>query len=214
MGKEKRLFLLAVMTVMMSTVGYGKDISGTTEKVEAPQTINKDETGYNLIANESGNKTTTFRNNSTITVDGGTGIKFMREAGYSGTTDASNNKGTLIVKNNGIGVDLTAENLNAKDKFLNNNKITINNATGIKMSNGTVTNKGTINIINKGIGIEISGGSFSNSGVGENGIYISGAESIGINQTGGKVTNSGLIDVTQEGTGIKISQGTLTKTST
>ena len=208
MGKEKRLFLLAVMTVMMSTVGYGKDISGTTEKVEAPQTINKDETGYNLIANESGNKTTTFRNNSTITVDGGTGIKFMREAGYSGTTDASNNKGTLIVKNNGIGVDLTAENLNAKDKFLNNNKITINNATGIKMSNGTVTNKGTINIINKGIGIEISGGSFSNSGVGENGIYISGAESIGINQTGGKVTNSGLIDVTQEGTGIKISKGT------
>ena len=213
MGKEKRLFLLAVMTVMMSTVGYGKDItSDKKEIVSSPQTISKDETGYNLIANESGNKTTTFRNNSTITVDDGTGIKFIREAGYSGTNDASNNKGILIVKNNGIGVDLTAENLNAKDKFLNNNKITINNATGIKMSNGTVTNKGTINITNKGIGIEISDGSFSNSGVGENGIYISGAESIGINQTGGKVTNSGLIDVTQEGTGIKISKGTLTNT--
>lgn len=211
MGKEKRLFLLAVMTVMMSTVGYGKDItSDNKEIVSSPQTINKNETGYNLIANESGNKTTTFRNNSTITVDGGTGIKFMREAGYSGTNDASNNKGTLIVKNNGIGVDLTAENLNAKDKFLNNNNITINNATGIKMSNGTVTNKGTINITNKGIGIEISGGSFSNSGVGKNGIYISGAESIGISQTGGEANNSGLIKVTNGAIGISVSGGTFT----
>ena len=29
MGKEKRLFLLAVMTVMMSTVGYGKIIGNS-----------------------------------------------------------------------------------------------------------------------------------------------------------------------------------------
>ena len=41
MGKEKRLFLLAVMTVMMSTAGYGAVI-------EMPKEVNKNTNGITV----------------------------------------------------------------------------------------------------------------------------------------------------------------------
>ena len=37
MGKEKRLFLLAVMTVMMSTVGYGVVIDSPEKSISVKQ---------------------------------------------------------------------------------------------------------------------------------------------------------------------------------
>ncbi|MFR9018176.1 MAG: autotransporter domain-containing protein [Fusobacterium sp.] len=181
MGKEKRLFLLAVMTVMMSTVGYGKIIGNSGQafgpnnqavripkETEIPVTNTGDE-GYRLNAGDKDKKTTVIHNGK-ITVNNGKGIVLNVAEKKLGDNILTNNSAGQITINGGIGVELYAENENGgKNTFTNNGKIiTNNNAIGIKIGhNGTVTNteKGTITV-NNGTGVIIKNktSSFINNG--------------------------------------------------
>lgn len=181
MGKEKRLFLLAVMTVMMSTVGYGKIIGNSGQafgpnnqavripkETEIPVTNTGDE-GYRLNAGDK-DKETTVIHNGKITVNNGKGIVLNVAEKKLGDNILTNNSVGQITINGGIGVELYAKNENGgKNAFTNNGKIiTNNNAIGIKIGhNGTVTNteKGTITV-NNGTGVIIQNktSSFINNG--------------------------------------------------
>ena len=178
MGKEKRLFLLAVMTVMMSTVGYSKDIPIKIENGETEKNTEKIE----------------------VIEQGKTGI-IIKEGTFT------NEKLGEIVVTNGKGVFVSAKNKNVKAKLENNGKILISGGKGIELKAGEVTNAGLVNI-EKGIGLDISGGTFVNTGKEANGLHVSGEGSVGINQTGGTVENKGLINVKDKGTGIIVSNGT------
>lgn len=175
MGKEKRLFLLAVMTVMMSTVGYSKDIPIKIENGETEKNTEKIE----------------------VIEQGKTGI-IIKEGTFT------NEKLGEIVVTNGKGVFVSAKNKNVKAKLENNGKILISGGKGIELKAGEVTNAGLVNI-EKGIGLDISGGTFVNTGKEANGLHVSGEGSVGINQTGGTVENKGLINVKDKGTGIIVS---------
>lgn len=182
MGKEKRLFLLAVMTVMMSTVGYGKIIGNNGQAFvpnEKPEKISKEteissvktaEEGYGLNAGDKADSKTAVIHNGKITVDGGKGIMLNVADKKSGENILTNNSVGQITINGGIGVELYAKNENGgKNTFTNNGKIiTNNNAIGIKIGhNGTVANteKGTITV-NNGTGVIIQNktSSFINNG--------------------------------------------------
>lgn len=81
MGKEKRLFLLAVMTVMMSTVGYGKTIGNngnpfrpSKETIEIPketeiQVDGTGDEGYRLNAGDTVDEKTIVTHNGKIIVN-------------------------------------------------------------------------------------------------------------------------------------------------
>lgn len=182
MGKEKKLFLLAVMTVMMSTAGYGKIIGNNGQAFvpnEKPEKISKEteissvktaEEGYRLNAGDKADSKTAVIHNGKITVDGGKGIMLNVADKKSGENILTNNSVGQITINGGIGVELYAKNENGgKNTFTNNGKIiTNNNAIGIKIGhNGTVTNteKGTITV-NNGTGVIIQNktSSFINNG--------------------------------------------------
>ena len=220
MGKEKRLFLLAVMTVMMSTVGYGTEIKkpinagekiivGKDEKIEA----NVDEEAYCLNAGEKNKDRTEFRNNGTITVNGGIGIKYNIKPNFEGKNDASNNYSGKIIVKSGIGLDLysptTGKGINS---FTNNGgNIDINGGVGIKIGvNGTVENKNNgIITVNDGTGIIIKNqtSNFINNAT----ITINGG--IGVEQKQGKFINNSEITITK-GTGVIASNGIFTNEKT
>lgn len=220
MGKEKRLFLLAVMTVMMSTVGYGTEIKkpinagekiivGKDEKIEA----NVDEEAYRLNAGEKNKDRTEFRNNGTITVNGGIGIKYNIKPNFEGKNDASNNYSGKIIVKSGIGLDLysptTGKGINS---FTNNGgNIDINGGVGIKIGvNGTVENKNNgIITVNDGTGIIIKNqtSNFINNAT----TTINGG--IGVEQKQGKFINNSEITITK-GTGVIASNGIFTNEKT
>lgn len=222
MGKEKRLFLLAVMTVMMSTVGYGAVIGQTyntpnepwKEFNESPITIKEknSDIGYNIQASGSGGDVTaTIRTN--ITVKTGTGIQvFIGKKGIGNTKVI--NAGNLTVTG-GTGVNLVVKD-NTKDiknEFINDGTIKVAGGKGIQLNNekDVVTNNNEI-IVDKdtnGIGVSMSAGNFTNS---ETGKITVGKDGIGIEQSGGTSTNNGTILVhggnqNSKPIGIKISDG-------
>ena len=236
MGKEKRLFLLAVMTVMMSTVGYSQKIeAGNTHTIKN----HTDGDNYEIIAGLSEDKQTKVFNETNMTFNSGTGIKFIRNDNFkNGKIEFTNKKngeikieaeeatkkvtginvgygkltnaGDIKVKGEkGLGIFITT-----KGEVENKGKILVENkGVGLQQKTGQVTNSGLIEIKSGGKGIEILDGKFTNTGKGDNGIHVLGDGSVGISQTGGTVTNKGLINVTEKGTGIEISNGEFTNTA-
>ncbi len=221
MGKEKRLFLLAVMTVMMSTAGYGATVIGNNgkpfgpnsqavripEKTEISVENDKDE-GYRLNAGDKDKKTTVIHNGK-ITVNNGKGIVLnVADDKKLGDNILTNNSVGQITINGGTGVELYAENENGgKNTFTNNGKIITNNGIGIKIGhNGAVTNteKGTITV-NSGTGVIINNktSSFTNSGK----LDINGG--VGIEQKQGTFINNNNITV-NKGVGIVLENGDFT----
>lgn len=188
MGKEKRLFLLAVMTVMMSTAGYSEVIQiGAGDNKTITDTEYKNGNSYQITAGVSKEKPTKVFNETNMIFNSGTGIKFNKNKNFS----------------------------NGKIEFTNNKKIKIDaknkKVTGISVAYGKLSNVGEIEIAGEnGLGIYVSNGAVvENTGkitVGDKGTGLS------LVHNTSEVTNSGLIDVTQEGTGIKISKGTLINT--
>lgn len=95
MGKEKRLFLLAVMTVMMSTAGYSQKIeAGKTHTIKN----HTDGENYEIIAGSSKDKPTkvfnetslTFKNNDESNI---VGIKFIKNNNFqNGKIEFTNKK--------------------------------------------------------------------------------------------------------------------------
>ena len=136
MGKEKRLFLLAVMTVMMSTAGYS----------EIKHDINDGKTDYK---NET----------EIITKSGDVGVRIK-----NGTFTNVKDKGTIIV-NAGAGIFVSADK-GKEANFNNDNIIEINGGKGIEIKTGTVNNAGTITInrANNGIILSSSNSIFTNQG--------------------------------------------------
>ncbi len=228
MGKEKRLFLLAVMTVMMSTVGYGVVIDSPEKSISVKQDekyeiINetKIKGGKTVGITVSGGEAINIENNKISVIGQATGIKIS-----GGILD---NSGEIITDHdNGVGIELL------ENEVTNDGTITVINGTGVKLSgtNGerTFTNKGTIAVTaGKGIilnnekdtvvndkeitvtgvtgnGVSMSAGNFTNSETGT--ITVSGGK--GIEQTGGTSTNNGKIDVSNSGSiGINQSNGTV-----
>ncbi len=167
MGKEKKLFLLAVMTVMMSTAGYSAQI--TVDKSENKKNETVLEVGQETGVDNRG----TFTNNGTINVktDKTTGVfGILNNAGTStnnGTIKTEKeNKGTAIKVSNGkftnnktgsieviggTGIFISGKNA----EFKNENSIVINGGTGINLYLGKATNNSTIEINKANTGIMI-----------------------------------------------------------
>ena len=227
MGKEKRLFLLAIMAVMISTTGYSAKIHDTFNRVkdkpeeiqktkkESFSVIEKDDIGYRIQTGQKNTDKTNVESYANITVENGTGIKLELGEKVVGKNNVFN-KGTITV-NNGVGVDLVT---NAKDKenptntFVNDGTIIVAKGTGIQLNNekDDVTNNNEI-IVNKdtaGTGVSMSAGKFTN---GKNGTIIVEKNGTGINQTGGTSKNEGNI-VVSGGIGLNISKGNFTNTGT
>lgn len=177
MGNEKRLFLLAVMTVLMSTAGYGEKIEFNASPEE--QYIENVNPGDIYQLNQGKNKTdkTKVTNKSTITVEGGKGVVLFYD---------KNKKGENIFTNAEEG------------------KIVVEKETGIEIKqNGIATNKGEI-IVNGGTGVAANGDSTSKF-INENKLTVANKNSIGIIvNNGAKAENSGAINVKEGATGIHI----------
>ena len=217
MGKEKRLFLLAVMTVMMSTVGYGAIIGNggksynkpneNKEFNENPITVEKPkDMGYYIQASANGGDVSATIKTD-ITVNDGTGIQISIGEKGIGNTKVTN-EGNLIV-NKGTGVKLVKDkknkNSDLKNEFINKGIIKVAGGKGIQLDNekDIVVNEKEI-IIDKdinGVGVSMSAGNFTNS---ETGTITIGKGGIGINiEKDGKVLNEGKIEVAG-GTGIGV----------
>lgn len=158
MGKEKRLFLLAVMTVMMSTVGYSAQITVGNKENKKNETVL--EVGKETGVDNKG----TFTNSGTINVntDKATGI-----FGILNTGGTSTNKGTITI-NKGVGIKVTNGTfINSINKDIvvnvNTNKSADGKAIFVSGSNAIVENKGNVKV-EKGNGIEVKSGTFNNSG--------------------------------------------------
>ena len=158
MGKEKRLFLLAVMTVMMSTVGYSAQITVGNKENKKNETVL--EVGKETGVDNKG----TFTNSGTINVntDKATGI-----FGILNTEGTSTNKGTITI-NKGVGIKVTNGTfINSTNKDIvvnvNTNKSADGKAIFVSGSNAIVENKGNVKV-EKGNGIEVKSGTFNNSG--------------------------------------------------
>lgn len=225
MGKEKRLFLLAVMTVMMSTAGYSKEIEISAGKKQTIKSYT-DGDNYKIIAGSSKETPTKVVNETNMTFKNGVGIKFEKNK------DFSNGKIEFTNKKN-YKIEINAENADKKvtgisvghGKLINAGEIKVNGekglgiyittggavenkGLGLQQKTGQVTNSGLMKIESGAKGLEISGGEFTNTGTGENGIQSSGIDSVGIEISGGTVNNIGLIKAENGATGIKITNGT------
>lgn len=228
MGKEKRLFLLAVMTVMMSTVGYGgthkefkqdKDNPNKVQEIQEPAfSVPGSDIGYKLMTGKSDKDKTTVISSTdiTITKDTATGIQLFLGKETKGKNKFTN-KGTITV-NSGVGVALVkTENTDnptaneiATNTFINDGTIKVAGGKGIQLDNekDVVTNNNEI-IVDKdtnGVGVSMSAGNFTNN---ETGKITVGKGGTGIEQSGGKSTNNGKITVSSA-IGVKLSNGTST----
>ena len=188
MGKEKRLFLLAVMTVMISTAGYGatgedlNSYSGNNptnkithdKKVEVTGKNDGKDVGIKL--NSGDGKELKLTNTAEIIVDGGTGVKtniYKDKKGDPVKNPIGSGKNIFINKgkitvNNGIGIDLYAiDKITGSNKFENEKELIVNNGIGIKLGsiNGSAVNNEKIEV-NGGTGVAIlkTGTSFENKG--------------------------------------------------
>ena len=230
MGKEKRLFLLAVMTVMMSTVGYGATHKTFNRVKDKPEEIQKSEQetfkvegssdiGYRITTGQGIADKTNVESYAIITVENGTGIKLDLGEKAKGKINVTN-KGTVIVSG-GIGVDLVTDknnsNKGATNTFINDGTIEVAGGKGIQLNNekDVVINNNEI-IVDKdtnGIGVSMSAGNFTNS---ETGTITVGRDGIGIEQSGGTSTNEGTITVSggTDGIGIKQENGVSTNNGT
>ena len=216
MGKEKRLFLLAVMTVMMSTVGYSKDTPIRIE--DGREEYNKEEIevkkpGEVGVIIKNGIFTNEEKGNLIVT--NGKGVFLSQDKQVKAEL---NNAGTITV-NGGIGIEFKGGVLNNTGKDKNGLHVSGDGSVGILQSGGNLDNKGLINVIEKGTGIKISKGTLTNTGVkdkDDSGIVASGDKSVGIRLEGtGKVENKdgGIIKGTNQGIGILVSAGTFTNSS-
>ena len=194
MGKEKRLFLLAVMTVIISTVGYGKDI-------DMPEKVDKDNNSSGIILNEGD----TSKITTTTTIDNGkTGITIKGGE----VTNKTKNKNKIEIKGSAVGVDITS----GKGTFNNEGKIEVKQGTGIKISGsvknengeiisgGILNNTGEIKILNdNGVGIELVENEVINAGK----VIVDKGTGVKLSGTNGerKFTNKGTISV-KTGNGI------------
>ena len=160
MGKEKRLFLLAVMTLMMSTVGYSAqiDVTDKSEKNDGLLEVTGEVTGVQV--NGSGE----FTNNGEIVV------KASKNTGVFGIENVkgnSINNGTITI-NKGVGIKVTNGTfINSINKDIvvnvNTNKSADGKAIFVSGGNAVVENKGNVKV-EKGNGIEVKSGTFNNSG--------------------------------------------------
>lgn len=221
MGKEKRLFLLAVMTVMMSTVGYGRTIGGEHNNPKEPnkEFYDKDgikvekpkDVGYSIKSSGSTSQISAIIKTD-IVVTEGKGIELaIRKVGKGDTKVTF--EGKLSIENEkGIGVNLVVNDNkeNIKNEFINDGTIKVAGGKGIQLNNekDVVTNNNEI-IVDKdtnGIGVSMSAGNFTNS---ETGKITVGKDGIGIEQSGGTSKNEGTITVSG-GIGIKQENGVST----
>ena len=229
MGKEKRLFLLAVITVMMNVNGYAT--------FYPDQDKGKQEITNDILSNHKNSLTVisvkektygTINENVDFTLEIKEGTASKKIVNITG--DGTDGKGnTIETVNNGR---LTGINNREEGKFevisieggnfKNSNLISISgkNGTGIVIKEKknspikpVVKNEGLVEVKNGAIGISISYGEFTNTDnadieMDKKGIYASGKGSVGINQTGGTVNNGGLIKSENGAIGIKITNGT------
>ena len=176
MGNEKRLFLLAMMTVIMSTVGYSEDFGAKPEEqyITEDITVSK-EKAHQLTAGFKEDDKTKVTNEAKITVT----------------------KGAL-------GINLYSSGRKGQNIFTNNGIIEIEDGKGIQLSpNGTAINDNVI-IVKKGTGVIVQGNEtakFQNN----DSMDISGSSSIGILlKQGSKSENNGTINVKNGGIGVNI----------
>lgn len=223
MGNEKRLFLLAVMTVMMSTAGYGVIYSKTDEKEInkdiVQKEINKEKDLTFVSVSENGN--IIIKDDVNLVKDKYLGKnKPNRIVNISTNSKKENiNNGTLsgnfqLEDSAEIGEKSAFDVVGIQNGiFVNNGTIKVSGSQGkvqakginITSENGKAINKGLIESSNGAIGVNITKGYFTN----ENGAEIkaSGKGSIGIKievnaDNVSEINNNGIINVENGGTGV------------
>lgn len=215
MGKEKRLFLLAVMTVMMSTVGYSNEklpieYMGPIEVSTEKDIIVTSKQGYKVNAGNEISDKTKLEINHKIEVNGGDGIYLSvnknKNTNGKGTNEVIN-KGEIIVKS-GNGVHLYKNNNSTgKNIFYNEGKIEIKEtaeAVGIVIKiDGEVVNKNSGKIIvASGIGVNLNNITAKFTNDGEIEVSKKGTEGIVISKSNGTVNNNNKIIVKENAKGI------------
>ena len=199
MGKEKRLFLLAVMTVLISTAGYGT-IYSKNENIEI---------GENRLTEINKEKNATF---ISVSENGSVIIKDKKENDENleitkkEYREIKNEKGEILANRVlNINTNSTSENIN--NGILSGE---FNLANGVSVGEKTVfdvvgVQKGIF--INKGI-IKIAGSQdFINS---QNKKQTIQAKGINITNENGKANNKGLIESSNGAIGVNITKGYFT----
>lgn len=163
MGNEKRLFLLAVMTVLMSTAGYGAKIEFNASPEEQYIENVKPSDTYQLNAGKE-NEKTKVTNKAEITIKSGTGINLYNK--NSKGENIFTNEGKITIKG-GTGIQIGKNGTVVNDK-----EIIVENGKGIQFNTNNETaafiNKGTMTV-KKGQGVffkvdKDAGGLFVNYG--------------------------------------------------
>lgn len=200
--KRERLYLLAIVTLLLNTTTFGKswsyngkelsdtskDYGNIIEHTKDVEVSKKEavKTGINLTSGDS--KSLKVTNKAEIVVnDNGTGVKtniYKNDKNSLGNgKNLFVNEGIITV-NNGIGVDLYApDKITGENRFENNGKLVVKTGTGIKLGslNGNATNNKEI-IVDGGVGAELlkNGVSFTNNG----NILVNKGTGIQFNKTG------------------------------
>ena len=219
MGKEKRLFLLAVMTVMMSTAGFSETFIGSEKtSTEKEIIVDKKGQGHRVNSSDKTEDTTKVEINHKVEVkhEAGVGI-YLNVSDLTGTKDKkegkSNNEVTNkseIIITSGTGVELYKKNdkeNTGKNFFYNEGKIEIKEAAGaigiaIK-ADGKVVNKTTGKIIaTSGIGVNLNNITAEFINEGEIEVSKKGTEGIVVSTSNGTVNNNNKITVKENAKGI------------
>ena len=99
MGKEKRLFLLAVMTVMMSTAGFSETFIGSEKtSTEKEIIVDKKGQGHRVNSSDKTEDTTKVEINHKVEVkhEAGVGI-YLNVSDLTGTKDKKEGKSNNVV---------------------------------------------------------------------------------------------------------------------
>lgn len=213
MGNEKRLFLLAVMTVLMSTAGYAtlfpNQDNGT--EIIKQEMLTDEHKNSSVVISVKENKYTIIDKNVNLELTNTAGTKkiinIAKETDSNGNKIETVNKGNLIGINDG-GTKFEVVSMQGGN-FKNEGLISISGKNGIGINitnkNGKAINKGLIESSNGAIGVSITQGYFTNDGE----IKTSGKGSIGIkadvkNKNISEINNSGIINVESGAIGISL----------
>ena len=217
MGNEKRLFLLAVMTVLMSTVGYGEIpnkikvgeeyINSTSETLSKPTEVNGTLTNTDKgIIEVDVDKGIHLNNNNAVLNNSGT-INVNKAVGIYLGKGTVNNEGTINIKldktstKNTVRIDGTFNNTGT---IVNDGKVVINKTGILNQLSGTITNNNQIDINaeTSKAGIKINSGTFTNT---EDKGTINVKSGVGVSTVGenSSFVNKGIITGNKDSVGIK-----------
>ena len=208
MGNEKRLFLLAVMTVLMSTKGYAtkplypNQYDGT--EIITQESLKDEHKNASTVISIQKEKYGIIDKNVNLELENKTGNKKVINIANGAEIDNNGNKIETINNGSLVGINNSSSNFEIVSmqggNFRNEELISISGKKGIGINitgeNANAINNKTIEVKDGATGVTIANGIFENKGI----INVSEKGSIGINASKKVSTtkNTGIINVTGE----------------